>query len=208
MQKPERSAIHIVLALGLSLLTACASTASPPVVEKAAIQTESPYSPTATPGALAAEIAAAPIPEADCETEPDLSLEAVQRKLALGNDWHKEKRYQVALEAYESVLVDHASLITDAYALWGIIALRLDRDNPDYDRETARTVAYVLEQRASDALKSDAAATAQLLWFSAKVMLDADVSKDNVVNENRQLRGELAKREEAIQKLRELTVGR
>lgn len=143
-----------------------------------------------------------------CEPEPDLATEAAVRKLVLGNEWHKEGRYSAALEAYEAVLVEHASLLADAYALWGIIALHLDRDNPAYDRDRARTVSYVLNQRASKALKDEAAAEARLLWFSAQTMLVADVSKDNVVSENRNLRKELAEREEAIQRLRELTVGR
>ena len=96
----------------------------------------------------------------------------------------------------------------DAYALWGIIAVRLDRDNPNYSRESARTVSYVLDQRIRDGLPGEATAEAQLLKFSVDMMLAADVSKDNVVAENRKLEEELGQREEAIQRLRELTVGR
>lgn len=148
------------------------------------------------------------VEQAVCEPEPDSATEAAVRKLILGNEWHKEGRYGVALEAYESVLVEHASLLADAYALWGIMALRLDRNNPDYDRDKASTVSYVLNQRIRDALQGEAIAEARLLWFSAEAMLVADVSKDAVVVENRRLQEELAQREEAIQRLRELTVGR
>lgn len=147
-------------------------------------------------------------PVACKQPEPDLATEAAVRKLVLGNDWHREGRYSAALEAYESVLVEQASLLADAYALWGIIALRLDRENPDYDRENAKTVSYVLDQRIRNAKVDEARAEARLLWFSVQTMLVADVSKDNVVTENLRLRKELAQREEAIQRLRELTVGR
>lgn len=176
------------------ILTACASPAPPPPPPKI-------IEPIVVPIAEVAE------PEI-CEPDIDLATEAAVRKLALGNEWHREGRYAVALEAYESVLVEHASLLADGYALWGIIALRLDRDNPAYNREAARTVSYVLDQRIRDAVEGEATAEVGLLWFSVEVMLAADISKDNVVIENRRLRSELAQREEAIQRLRELTVGR
>lgn len=142
-----------------------------------------------------------------CEPEIDLGTESAMRKLALANEWHSEMRYESAFEAYESVLSEHASLLADAYALWGIIALRLDRDNPDYSREAAQTAIYVLDQRAKDALKTEAASEARLLWFSAQIMVEADVSKDKVVAENRELEAELAQRDEAIKRMRELTLG-
>ena len=47
-----------------------------------------------------------------------------------------------------------------------------------------------------------------MLKHAVKVMLDADISKDLVVAENRRLASELAERDEALQRLRELTVGR
>ena len=90
----------------------------------------------------------------------------------------------------------------------GIIALRLDRDNPDYSRESAVTVNFVLEQRLDGAADGDRNAEARLLRYAVKLMLDADVSKDNVVAENRRLASELAERDEALQRLREVTVGR
>ncbi len=143
-----------------------------------------------------------------CEPEIDLASEAAVRKLSLGNEWHGEGRYQAAFDAYEAVLAEHASLLTDAYALWGMVALRLDRDNPDYSRDAAQTVAYVLDQRVGDAINSEAAAEARLLWFAVKIMIEADADKDKVMVENRKLEGELEQRDEAIQRLRELTVGR
>lgn len=142
-----------------------------------------------------------------CEPEIDLATEAALRKLNLGNEWHREGRYDASFEAYEAVLAEHASLLADAYALWGIVSLRLDRDNPAYSRDAAQTVAYVLDQRAADAVQGEAAEEARLLWYSVKVMLAADISKDKVVDQNRTLRKELEQREEAIQRLRELTVG-
>ena len=142
-----------------------------------------------------------------CEPDIDLATESALRKLSLANEWHNAKQYQSAFEAYESALAEHSSLLSDAYALWGIIALRLDRENPAYSREAAQTAIYVLDQRAQQALVGEAANEARLLWFSAKLMIAADVSKDLVMAENIQLNKELAQREEAIQRLRELTLG-
>ena len=143
-----------------------------------------------------------------CEPDIDLATESVLRKLALANEWHKAKQYQSAFEAYESALAEHSSLLSDAYALWGIIALRLDRENSAYSREAAQTAIYVLDQRVKQALTGEASNEARLLWFSAALMITADVSKDQVMAENIQLNKELAQREEAIQRLRELTLGK
>lgn len=200
VQKKSFRSIFFV-ALASLALTACASPASQKHSAKS--QIKEPVQPVVNvqPVCPVVEVPA-------CEPEVDLATEAALRKLALGNEWHSQTRYSAALEAYEAVLVENASLLADAYALWGIIALQLDRENPNYDRDKARTVAYVLDQRVRDAAKDEAVAEARLLWFSAQAMLTADVSKDNVVQENRKLRKELAEREEAIQRLRELTVGR
>ena len=194
------------------MLSACAATANhqrtpAPTKQPETIAAVTTGSNAAQPPSTVPPVCPVLEPEV-CEPKSDPVADAAIRKLILGNEWHKERRYGAALEAYESVLVEHASLLVDAYALWGIIALRLDRDNPDYDRENAQTVAYVLDQRAREALSNEGAAEARLLWFSAQTMLTADVSKDAVVQENRNLRKELAEREEAIQRLRELTVGR
>lgn len=190
MQPVLKQAGGLVLSMGL---LGCAATATAP----ATVQALEPVAPA--PAAVAA---------ADCEPEIDLLTEAAMRKLQLGNEWHLEKRYKVSLEAYEAVLAEHASLLADAYALSGILALRLDRANPDYSRESAQTVSQVLQQRIEAALQGEAAQEARLLWFAAQIMLEADVSKDKVVADNRYLRSELAQRDEALQRLRELTVGR
>lgn len=184
--------MHIAILASLSiLLAACATAPEPP-----------------PPAPVIIEPIPQPAPEpVACEPEIDLGTEAAVRKLALANEWHGEMRYQSAFEAYESVLSEHASLLSDAYALWGIIAIRLDRDNPQYSREAAQTAIYVLDQRARQALEGEAANEARLLWFSAKIMIEADVSKDKVVAENRQLKSELGQRDEAIKRLRELTLG-
>lgn len=170
-----------------------------------------------------------------CKPEINLKEIAALRKLALATEWHREQRYESAYEAYESILAEQASVLTDAHALWGIIALRLDRDNPGYSRDSAKTAMYVLENRFSDmslrasvddidealfgddhadhvererfAKQVEAQQQAKLLWFSAKIMVDADVSKDQVVIENKQLGEELVQREAALKRLKELTLG-
>ena len=190
--------LQITVWVGLAaLLTACAST---PLEY-------SPRSADHRAHSASPSTAIAPSPMA-CEPDIDLATESVLRKLALANEWHTAKQYQSAFEAYESALAEHSSLLSDAYALWGIIALRLDRENPAYNREAAQTAIYVLDQRAQQALTGEASNEARLLWFSAELMIAADVSKDQVMAENIQLNKELAQREDAIQRLRELTLGK
>ena len=190
--------LQITVWVGLvALLTACAST---PLEY-------SPRSADHRAHSASPSTAIAPSPMA-CEPDIDLATESVLRKLALANEWHTAKQYQSAFEAYESALAEHSSLLSDAYALWGIIALRLDRENPAYSREAAQTAIYVLDQRAQQALTGEASNEARLLWFSAELMIAADVSKDQVMAENIQLNKELAQREDAIQRLRELTLGK
>ena len=190
--------LQITVWVGLvALLTACASTPleySPRPADHHAHNASPSTSNTPSPMA--------------CEPDIDLATESVLRKLALANEWHTAKQYQSAFEAYESALAEHSSLLSDAYALWGIIALRLDRENPAYSREAAQTAIYVLDQRAQQALTGEASNEARLLWFSAELMIAADISKDQVMAENIQLNKELAQREEAIQRLRELTLGK
>jgi tetratricopeptide (TPR) repeat protein len=190
--------LQSVVSVGLiALLAACAST--PPKHSASPVDHRSQNtSPTN---------AIAPSPMT-CEPDIDLATESVLRKLALANEWHTAKQYQSAFEAYESALAEHSSLLSDAYALWGIIALRLDRENPAYSREAAQTAIYVLDQRVQQALTGEASNEARLLWFSAELMITSDVSKDQVMAENVQLNKELAQREEAIQRLRELTLGK
>lgn len=182
----------------IALLNACASTS----FERLA-SPDNPRTSQATPSS-----SVTPNSPLACEPDIDLATESSLRKLALANEWHSALQYQSAFEAYEAVLAEHSSLLSDAYALWGIIALRLDRENPDYNREAAQTAIYVLDQRAQQALTGEAANEARLLWFSTQLMIAADVSKDQVMSENIQLNKELAQREEAIQRLRELTLGK
>ena len=143
-----------------------------------------------------------------CLPDVDLVEEAALRKLALANEWHNDKKYDSAFEAYEAVLAENASPLTDAYALFGLVSMRLDRNSESYGRETALMTMHVLEQRAEEALNGDAADVARLLLFSARTMIAADIDKDNVAAENRRLREENAQHEEALKRLREVTLGR
>ena len=85
-------------------------------------------------------------PEA-CEDELGEREQLIFNQLALAIDWHAEGRYSSAMEAYEAVLADDFSIKSNAYALWGIISLRLDRNNQDYDRDAAALVFNVLQKR-------------------------------------------------------------
>ena len=127
-------------------------------------------------------------------------------QLILAYQKHEQGNYAVVLEIYEAVLVDRASLLIDAYALLGLIALGLDRDNPAYSRETASNTLHVFHQRIDQAAKTDVANEARLLCLTASLLLKADVNKDQVMLENSQLLDELAQRDEAIKRLRELTL--
>ncbi len=138
--------------------------------------------------------------------------EDVKRKLAMAMEAHRSRYYDVSRESYESVLADGAGLQSDSFALWGLITLFLDRDYSEYSRDNAETVLAVLDhklQKATEPAAGDVRATeeARLLLAAMKVLFDADVAKDGVVAENRRLRSELANRDEAISRLRELTVG-
>ncbi len=180
-------------------IVACASSPStlpPPVIIYEPVESEQ-----ANPEAQAVK----------CEPEKlvvDIKANDALKQLAMGNQWHKEYDFTAAFEAYENVLSQRASFLTDAYALWGLVTLYLDRANPDYSRDKAEDAVYVLEKRIQSALSGDGAAEAEVLWFSAQAMIKADRGKDRVVDENQRLRKELAQRDEAIQRLREVTVGR
>ena len=112
-----------------------------------------------------------------------------------------------AKELYEEILANQYGLHVDALALWGLANLALDRENPDYSREDAATVEKALSGRLSMSQDDPLQHEARLVLSTVKSLLIADRGKDTVVEENRLLRGELANREEAIDRLRELTVG-
>ena len=127
-------------------------------------------------------------------------------RLTLAHQRHERGDYATALEIYEAVLVDNVSLLSDAYALLGLIALGLDRDNPAYSRETASNTLHVFHQRIDQAAMTNVANEARLLRLTASLLVKADMDKDQVMLENSQLLDELAQRDEAIKRLRELTL--
>ena len=142
-------------------MTACASAPPPPP----------------PPEVIAAPEPAPIIEPIACEPEIDLATEAAVRKLKLANEWHKELRYESAFEAYEAVLAEHASLLSDAYALWGIISIRLDRDNPGYSSDGALTAIDVLDQSTQLAIVCHASNESRVVWLSAQIRIKADVRK-------------------------------
>lgn len=139
-------------------------------------------------------------------SDSNAALTTAINQLILAHQRHEQGNYAAALQIYEAVLVDKASLLSDAYALLGLIALGLDRDNPAYSRETASNTLHVFHQRIDQAAMTDAANEARLLRLTASLLLKADVNKDQVMLENSQLLDELAQRDEAIKRLRELTL--
>lgn len=139
--------------------------------------------------------------------KPNANLTTAIDQLMRANEWHEVGNYAGALEAYEAVLVDKASLLTDAYALLGLITLGLDRDNPAYSRANVNNTLHVFHQRIDQAMMTDAANEAQLLRLTASLFVKADVSKDQLMLKNTQLLDELSQRDEAIKRLRELTLG-
>ena len=139
-------------------------------------------------------------------SDSDKALTIAINQLILAHQMHEQGDYAAALEIYEEVLVDKASVLSDAYALLGLIALGLDRDNPAYSRETASNTLHVFHQRIDQATMTDVANEARLLRLIASLLVKADVNKDQVMLENSQLLDELAQRDEAIKRLRELTL--
>ena len=136
----------------------------------------------------------------------NVELTKAINQLILAHQMHEQGDYKTALEIYEAVLVDKASVLSDAYALLGLIALGLDRDNPAYSREKASNTLHVFHQRIDQAAMTDVANEARLLRLTANLLVKADVNKDQVMLENSQLLDELAQRDEAIKRLRELTL--
>ena len=139
-------------------------------------------------------------------SDANAALTTAINQLILAHQMHEQGDYDAALEIYEAVLVDKASVLSDAYALLGLIALGLDRDNPAYSRETASNTLHVFHQRIDQAAMTDVANEARLLRLTASLLVKADVNKDQVMLENSQLLDELAQRDEAIKRLRELTL--
>ena len=139
-------------------------------------------------------------------SDANAALTTAINQLILAHQMHEQGDYAAALEIYEMVLVDKASVLSDAYALLGLIALGLDRDNPAYSRETASNTLHVFHQRIDQAAMTDVANEARLLRLTASLLVKADVNKDQVMLENSQLLDELAQRDEAIKRLRELTL--
>ena len=139
-------------------------------------------------------------------SDANAALTTAINQLILAHQMHEQGDYAAALEIYEAVLVDKASVLSDAYALLGLIALGLDRDNPAYSRETASNTLHVFHQRIDQAAMADVANEARLLRLTASLLVKADVNKDQVMLENSQLLDELAQRDEAIKRLRELTL--
>ena len=139
-------------------------------------------------------------------SDANAALTTAINQLILAHQMHEQGDYAAALEIYEAVLVAKASVLSDAYALLGLIALGLDRDNPAYSRETASNTLHVFHQRIDQAAMTDVANEARLLRLTASLLVKADVNKDQVMLENSQLLDELAQRDEAIKRLRELTL--
>ncbi len=192
---PSQRIVGVLYGAGVLLLlvvlAACTGTAPAPVIVE-------PVAPQVCPE---------PEPQA-CVPVVNVAEQAALQKLALANEWHDTKRYVSAFEAYEAVLAENVSPMVDAYALFGLVAMRLDRNSSTYDRESAGLTMHVLRQRAAGAKGTEASELAQLLMFSARAMVAADIDKDNVIVENRALRSELEQREDALKRLREVTLGR
>jgi len=142
-----------------------------------------------------------------------IPLEAT-RDLSIGFTAFKVGDFDLARKAFEAVLAEENGLQSDSFALWGMINLFLDRSYKQYSRDEAKTVLSVFKQKLDQAIYESAAIgrsapieEARLLSNAMDVLFKADESKDNVVAENQRLREELANKEQALKRLRELTVG-
>ena len=129
------------------------------------------------------------------------------KRLVLANNFHSSKKYSQAYEIYESILANQDNLLANIYAIWGVVALKIDRDNPEYDRQSASRYLDIMEERIQNTKQQKTIYEAKLLKFSAELMVQADYSKDTVIDENKVLIAEIAQRDEAIKRLRELSLG-
>ena len=64
-----------------------------------------------------------------------------------------------------------------------------------------------MEKRINKIVHNVFAHEARLLKYSAELMIKADLSKDEVIEENKTLIAEIAQRDEAIKRLRDLSLG-
>ena len=132
---------------------------------------------------------------------------SMYKRLLSANNFHGSKQYNQSYEIYESILADQENLLANIYALWGIIALNIDRNNPKYDRGMAIVSLDVMERRIKGSNQFKLIYEAKLLKYSAELMIKADLSKDNVIEENKVLIAEITQRDEAIKRLRDLSLG-
>ena len=184
------------------LLSACANE---PVIDDCPKVPEviaAPVAPLPVPAPVPATVCTSPV-----DTVGDKKVEAAKRELAIANRWHQDKSYRQAYEVYERVLAHPVNPLVHAYALTGMIVLRLDRDSDYYDRPAARVALDVLRQRVGDTAGSEYGPEARLLQFVAESAYFSDLGKDQLVLKNSQLQNELEQRDEAIKRLRELTIG-
>ena len=182
----KRFLMPLFVACVIALLSACSGSPLYPAVT------------TSTESSAAASAAA----------EGSAVSEAARQQLLAASTQYRQSQYASALAQYEAIVAQQHDVLSDAYALWGVIILRLDRENPAYDRRAAEAAAHVLQQRLESIPSSGAGGESSLLLSAAQLLLEADIAKDQVVLENRRLREELAQHEEALKRLRELTLGR
>jgi tetratricopeptide (TPR) repeat protein len=125
-------------------------------------------------------------------------------ELVEANALYEEKKYPEAVQAYEHVLVVSDVPEFTIQALIGLAKLRLMNETGLVDVEVANMVMQELERRLNDAELLEEYYTEVSLLNS---ILGYERSIRQLRKDNRELREELGRKDEAIKSLKELTVG-
>jgi tetratricopeptide (TPR) repeat protein len=181
--------VYIVLLIGFLLLQACAG--SPPENQNA------PNLYSSDP------LCVAPVEE-PVEDDSDDESQVVLEELVEANKYYSEKRYEEAMQAYENVLVVSDAPKSNIESLIGLAKLRLMAESGLADVELADMVMKELDRRLGKAGLQDVYYAEMALLNS---ILDYEKTIKTLRTDKSYLERELARKEEAIRRLKELTVG-
>ncbi len=157
-----------------------------------------------------AEQGAEPVPELTLNLPSnDCACQEVQDNytfLERGLQSIDERSYLEALQYFQRYQRIEKSELAAVESGIAIAYLSILPESPIFDREAARESYMDLKPRVTDAMKLHT--EVQLMQSSLDSFLDMYVQIDRLKQTNGSLRAELEKREEAIKRLRDLTLGR
>ncbi|MCX2981781.1 hypothetical protein EYC98_13020 [Halieaceae bacterium IMCC14734] len=142
------------------------------------------------------------MPQRNCQCETSPGEEAFLEK---GFESLHDEQYLEALQYFQRYQRLEKTDRADLQAKIAIAYLSIIPDSPIYDSEAARDSYRQLRQQI--ATHEPLYGKIQLVQDSLETFLEMDSGIGNLKQENARLREELAKREQAIKRLRDLTLG-